>query len=238
MALKLAIANTIGVKVEGNTTDENGDHKPFRFILVCEPPPERGGDEARSMTAAKTTVDFLKKYATRLEGTAAGAGRGREAGGLQRCRARCAAADRRHGEHLLPGLPAPGGGDGKKLEEAVELWADGRFTNEQDDAANQAAVDADAAVFGMAIVRAPQPPEIFALWPENVRTWGIWMSVQSQWRTSMAGREGLDYAGVDSELRHGLHRVRPKDFRRVRAEIQIMERVALRTWAAAARKRR
>lgn len=33
MALKLAIADVIGVKVEGTLTDESGAAKPFRFVL-------------------------------------------------------------------------------------------------------------------------------------------------------------------------------------------------------------
>lgn len=92
-------------------------------------------------------------------------------------------------------------------------------------------------MFGVVIVRAPEPAEYFYLWPENVRTWNVWQSVQTQWRSNMAGREGLDYAGVDSELRNGPQRVRPKDFRKVRAEIQLMEHAALRTWRAAARRK-
>lgn len=77
---------------------------------------------------------------------------------------------------------------------------------------------------------ADDEPEVFYLWPENVRTWALWQSVQTQWRSSgMGGREGLDYAGVELQMQH--LRVRPKDRRRTRSEIQLMERTALRVWA-------
>lgn len=59
------------------------------------------------------------------------------------------------------------------------------------------------------------------------------MQVQTQWRSGMGGREGLDYDGIESEMRNGLVRVRPKDRRRRWAEIKIMERAALGAWAAA-----
>jgi hypothetical protein len=79
--------------------------------------------------------------------------------------------------------------------------------------------------------RAAAPVEEFWLWPENQAAWNLWLSVQTQWRTGMGGRESLDYPGVEVVMRHG---VRPKDRRRRFAEIQLMERVALRTWAAKA----
>lgn len=62
MALKLAVANRIGIKVEGNTTDEEGTAKPFRFILVCDRLPHlevKGHLEDK----AGTTTEFFKKHA-------------------------------------------------------------------------------------------------------------------------------------------------------------------------------
>lgn len=133
---------------------------------------------------------------------------------------------------MLGRLPGAGGGHRKKLEEAVEHWADGRFTDEQEHAANQEAVDEDAAVFGLLVVRPaqPAPDEFFYLWPENVPAWQLWHCLQTQWRISMDGREGLDYAGVEAELRNGPMRVRRKDLRRRWDEIKVMERTALRVW--------
>jgi len=62
MALKLAIADVIGVKVEGNTTQEDGTSKPFKFILVCDRLPH---DQMRKHLDDKegTTVDFFLKHA-------------------------------------------------------------------------------------------------------------------------------------------------------------------------------
>lgn len=38
------------------------------------------------------------------------------------------------------------------------------------------------------------------LWPCNVAAWQHWQGVQTQWRTGMGGREGLDYQGVCAYL--------------------------------------
>ena len=48
---------------------------------------------------------------------------------------------------------------------------------------------------------APRPEPVRAvhewhLWPENVATWTLWQSLQTQWRVGMAGATGLDYAAV------------------------------------------
>jgi hypothetical protein len=47
----------------------------------------------------------------------------------------------------------------------------------------------------------PQRPalEVY-LWPDNVRTWRLWLAVQTQWRVGMSGVTGLDYAGVRAYL--------------------------------------
>lgn len=42
------------------------------------------------------------------------------------------------------------------------------------------------------------------LWPECVPYWQVWMGLQTQWRSDMAGNMGLDYAGVRADLRAGL----------------------------------
>lgn len=95
-------------------------------------------------------------------------------------------------------------------------------------------------MWGVVIQRQARPAaeECFFLWPENEPAWALWHTLQTQWRTGgMGGREGLDYPAVDVAMRVGPVRVRPKDRRRRWAEIQVMERAALRTWAArAARK--
>ena len=94
-------------------------------------------------------------------------------------------------------------------------------------------MQAAAAAFGLQLdgdgpTPPPEPPA-FHLWPENVPAWLVWLGVQTQWRSGMGGREGLDYAAVDVQLR--TLGVRPKDRRRRWAEIQLMERTALRVWS-------
>lgn len=87
-------------------------------------------------------------------------------------------------------------------------------------------------VFGLQQAEAGEaepPPDQCYLWPCNVPAWNVWHGVQTQWRVGMAGREGLDYGGVESYLR-SLPGVRPK----ARAELffclRAMERAALDEW--------
>lgn len=62
MALKLAIADVIGVKVEGKTTQDDGSDKPFKFTLVCDRLPH---DQVKKHLEDKegTTVEFFQKHA-------------------------------------------------------------------------------------------------------------------------------------------------------------------------------
>lgn len=46
----------------------------------------------------------------------------------------------------------------------------------------------------------PEPDELAYLWPCNVAAWGIWCDLQTQWLHGMAGRTGLNYAGVRAHL--------------------------------------
>ena len=65
------------------------------------------------------------------------------------------------------------------------------------------------------------------LWPCNERVWRLWLSVQTQWRTGMAGRTGLDYAGVRVPVdRRMPRRQRGEAF----AALCSMERAALLAW--------
>ncbi len=74
--------------------------------------------------------------------------------------------------------------------------------------------------------------DTFWLWPDCVDVWHIWHRVQTQWRISLAGREGLHYDGVLSHLRV-VERIKPRRLPEVFAQLQAMERAALRAWAAA-----
>jgi hypothetical protein len=62
MALKLAIADVIGVKVEGKTTQDDGSTKDFKFVLVCDRLPH---DQVKQHLDDKegTTTDFFLKHA-------------------------------------------------------------------------------------------------------------------------------------------------------------------------------
>lgn len=67
----------------------------------------------------------------------------------------------------------------------------------------------------------------FWLWPDNERTWGLWLAVQTQWVVGMSGPTGLAYAGVDVVLgHHAPLRQRRETF----GELQVMERAALAAW--------
>lgn len=67
---------------------------------------------------------------------------------------------------------------------------------------------------------------MFYLWPENLLAWNLWHRLQTQWRVGMAGREGLDYAGVSTYLRD-VARIKPRKFPGLFFELQVMERAAL-----------
>jgi len=83
-----------------------------------------------------------------------------------------------------------------------------------------------AAVIAAGASRADQ--EVY-LWPCNVQAWQTWCAVQSQWRSGMAGREGLDYAGVRAYLDEaGLCGDERRDtFKGIRAA----EQASLEAWA-------
>ena len=82
--------------------------------------------------------------------------------------------------------------------------------------------------------RADGPPGVFYLWPEHVQAFAVFRGCATQWRTSMNGREGLDYAAVEIVMRDASGRrsgFRQKDARRIRQEIQVLEFAALDAWA-------
>ena len=84
--------------------------------------------------------------------------------------------------------------------------------------------------FAPAGAAAPGPAdEPIYLWPCNVPAWNHWWAVQSQWRSGMAGRDGLDYAGVRAYLDEaGLCGDERRDiFKAIRAA----EQASLEAWA-------
>lgn len=78
-------------------------------------------------------------------------------------------------------------------------------------------------------------PDEWHLWPENVPTWTLWQSLQTQWRTGMAGAAGLDYAAVWALIDRRVPRRRRDE---VFGAVQSMERAVLKVWADKAEQER
>lgn len=72
--------------------------------------------------------------------------------------------------------------------------------------------------------------ETFHLWPESAPIWRLWFLLQTQWRSGMQGRDGLDYTGVCTYLRE-VARIKPRHFADTFGCIQAMESAALDAWA-------
>ena len=139
-------------------------------------------------------------------------------------------------------LPAAYRRQGKKLAQAARLWASGHLTTQTDDdddtATNTQVLDEAFAFWGLQAdtsAQAPEPPAVFYLWPECVDAWGLWQRIQTQWRVGMAGRDGLDYAGLCAYL-HEVERIKPRKFAEVFAFLQAMESAALEAWQNSVRK--
>ncbi|ODU07999.1 MAG: hypothetical protein ABS84_14915 [Rubrivivax sp. SCN 71-131] len=72
--------------------------------------------------------------------------------------------------------------------------------------------------------------EPFYLWPANVRAWGFWLSLQSQWAWCGAGmgdmvRTGIPAERIEAEMR--LQRVRKRERADLHAMARAMEVAAL-----------
>ncbi len=67
------------------------------------------------------------------------------------------------------------------------------------------------------------------LWPCNVTAWQCWQGVRTQWREGMAGRTGLDYAGVRAYL--DLQLDDPQQRREAFDGIRACEAATLEAWA-------
>ena len=74
----------------------------------------------------------------------------------------------------------------------------------------------------------PEQREAY-LWPDNLKNWHYWQSVQTQWRVGMGGATGLDYAGVCVCLEH-VHGLRGKALRKALVCIRAAERGTLEGW--------
>ncbi|WP_307720715.1 DUF1799 domain-containing protein [Duganella sp. BJB476] len=77
-------------------------------------------------------------------------------------------------------------------------------------------------------------PEQFEVWPENARTFSIFMSMSTQWRWIPGmepQRDGLDFTTFQLEL--ATAGVKKKQVTEVFQGVKVMERAALNTWRAA-----
>lgn len=71
--------------------------------------------------------------------------------------------------------------------------------------------------------------EPLALWTCHLDAWDLFGRVQTQWRTSMGGSEGLDYNAVEVVM---ARRKVPEDRRdRLFADLQVIEQAALEAWS-------
>lgn len=66
------------------------------------------------------------------------------------------------------------------------------------------------------------------LWPENRDAWGLWLALQTQWRTGMAGATGLDYTALQATL--GLMGIKKKLWPELFQLIRAMEIATLDEW--------
>lgn len=97
----------------------------------------------------------------------------------------------------------------------------------------------EAADFGLILVDDEDEEEVaqpeWHLWPENWRTWCLWLDLRTQWRVGMAGATGLDYAAVLAVIdRRYPRRKREEAFDAIRG----MECAVLKIWADQAEKKR
>jgi|TARA_R100000700_G_scaffold10660_2_gene15517 hypothetical protein len=80
----------------------------------------------------------------------------------------------------------------------------------------------DAAMMGIALPE-PEKDDDFEVWPENEEAVLLFLRVQTQWRTSMAGVTGLDYASVVATAK--LYSI--EDLPSVFEDLQVMEITAM-----------
>ena len=76
----------------------------------------------------------------------------------------------------------------------------------------------------MALPEMPKPPdEDFGIWEENWQVVEMFLRVQTQWRSTMSGVIGLDYAAVEWLFK--LYEV--EDQRTLLEDLQVMEAAAM-----------
>lgn len=99
------------------------------------------------------------------------------------------------------------------------------------DEPTESEVEEALAAFGLQAAGDARPkPDMFYLWPCNLRVFNIWHGIQTQWHVGMGGRTGLDYAGVLAYLREVL-RIKPREVPQIFSSLQAMEFAALQAWS-------
>lgn len=68
------------------------------------------------------------------------------------------------------------------------------------------------------------------IWPENVAAWNFFQAVFTQWVVGPSGAVGLNYNGVEVVRDAQPQRIRRKDWSRLFAQVQAMERATLAAW--------
>lgn len=120
------------------------------------------------------------------------------------------------------------------------MWARGQLQIPTQGTADDPQTDFDEALAAFGMVEETNEAgerasdEKCYLWPENLRTFNVWLQVQTQWRTSsgMDGthRTGLDYAGVATVMREVLH-IRRRWWAEIWGGLRAMEIAAINAWA-------
>lgn len=105
----------------------------------------------------------------------------------------------------------------------------GQLRIKPEDDARQTEVDEALAAVGLVATAQLDIEETFSLWPENLPTFLLWQSVQTQWRTGgMGSATGLDYGGVQACM--DLRGIRKKDRAQMFESLQAMENATLTEW--------
>ena len=114
------------------------------------------------------------------------------------------------------------------------MWARNQLITAQASDQTQGDFDDALAAFGLeqeSDPDSPDPEQCCYLWPCNVPAWEVWLSVQTQWRIGMGGREGLDYASVGYYMRQILRIRVGRRWADIWSGLQAMERSAMNAWA-------
>lgn len=120
------------------------------------------------------------------------------------------------------------GRQSKKLAEVARCAALGQLLNDETQREEEVEVDLALAAFGLVATRLAEPVDLIYLWPENVPTWNLFQSLQTQWVVGMSGAIGLNYQSVNIVMTH--RAIPRRDRQQVFSEIQAMERATLSAW--------